>query len=238
MSDFIRITDGALDPEFCDHVMALLDHSAHVRPGEFTGGYDPQVKNSLDLCLTDHAELASECAFLSAVTERHLLDYFREHMFLLVGTFHLEVPDPQTGERVKLTPENFAEAGEPHLQALLRRTYRLGPLQAQKYRQGVGGFPAWHSETSPQSGMDDSLSRVLLFMDYLNDVAEGGETEFYYQKRSIAPRKGRMVVAPAHFTHTHRGNVPLSGDKYIVTSWVLFQTHEALYGAAHPVPAA
>jgi hypothetical protein len=30
------------------------------------------------------------------------------------------------------------------------------------------------------------------------------------------------VIMPAGFTHTHRGNVPLSGDKYIMTSWLLY----------------
>ena len=59
-------------------------------------------------------------------------------------------------------------------------------------------------------------------MYYLNDVESGGETEFYFQKRSIKPRKGTVVIAPAGFTHTHRGNVPISGDKYIITSWLLY----------------
>jgi hypothetical protein len=37
-----------------------------------------------------------------------------------------------------------------------------------------------------------------------------------------------MVIAPAGFTHTHRGNMPVSNDKYIATSWVLFQRAEDL----------
>ena len=57
-------------------------------------------------------------------------------------------------------------------------------------------------------------------MLYLNSVTEGGETEFLYQKRRIKPQQGRLVIFPAGFTHTHRGNPPLSGDKYILTSWV------------------
>ncbi len=66
-------------------------------------------------------------------------------------------------------------------------------------------------------------------MFYLNDVAEGGETEFFHQQRSLKPRAGTMVIAPAGFTHTHRGCVPRSGDKYILTSWILFQRAEQLY---------
>jgi hypothetical protein len=57
-------------------------------------------------------------------------------------------------------------------------------------------------------------------MAYLNDVEEGGETEFLYQKKRVKPVKNRVVVWPAGFTHTHRGNPPLSNAKYIITGWV------------------
>ena len=46
-------------------------------------------------------------------------------------------------------------------------------------------------------------------------------------RRKIVPRTGSLLIAPAAFTHTHRGNVPKGGDKYIATSWVLFQRAEA-----------
>jgi len=57
-------------------------------------------------------------------------------------------------------------------------------------------------------------------MLYLNTVSEGGETEFLYLHRRIKPLQGRLLIFPASFTHTHRGNPPLSGDKYILTSWL------------------
>ena len=33
-------------------------------------------------------------------------------------------------------------------------------------------------------------------------------------------------------THTHRGNISPAADKYIATSWILFQRAETLFGAA------
>ncbi|MCC6757120.1 MAG: 2OG-Fe(II) oxygenase, partial [Arenimonas sp.] len=41
---------------------------------------------------------------------------------------------------------------------------------------------------------------------------------------------GSFLIAPAGFTHTHRGNRPTGGAKYIGTSWILFQRAETLYG--------
>jgi hypothetical protein len=57
-------------------------------------------------------------------------------------------------------------------------------------------------------------------MMYLNDVDDGGETEFLYQSKRYKPVKGRVLIWPAGFTHVHRGNPPLSGEKYIATSWL------------------
>ena len=62
-------------------------------------------------------------------------------------------------------------------------------------------------------------SRTMAWMVYLNDVEEGGETEFLYQKTKFKPQKGDVLIWPGGYTHLHRGNPPLSGDKYIATGW-------------------
>jgi len=79
----------------------------------------------------------------------------------------------------------------------------------------TGGYHIWHHEQQDLA----SAQRVLAWSIYLNDVEEGGETEFLYQSKRIKARKGKILIFPAGFTHTHRGNPPLSGDKYILTGW-------------------
>ena len=64
--------------------------------------------------------------------------------------------------------------------------------------------------------------RLLTWMLYLNDVDEGGETEFLYQSMRVKPKQGTLVIWPAALTHAHRGNPPLSNIKYIVTGWTVF----------------
>lgn len=80
------------------------------------------------------------------------------------------------------------------------------------------GYHVWHAEQTQRA----QQQRVAVLMCYLNDVDEGGETEFLYQHKRIQPKKGRMLIWPASFTHTHRGNPPISGNKYIITGWVEF----------------
>ena len=55
-------------------------------------------------------------------------------------------------------------------------------------------------------------------MVYINDVEEGGETEWLYQQLKIKPKRNTCVIWPGAFTHLHRGNPPMS-DKYIATGW-------------------
>jgi hypothetical protein len=81
-----------------------------------------------------------------------------------------------------------------------------------------GGYHVWHSEDSNR----EVRARILVFILYLNDVEDGGETEFLYLSKRVQPKMGRLILWPAGFTHTHRGNPPLKDDKYIFTGWVEF----------------
>ena len=58
---------------------------------------------------------------------------------------------------------------------------------------------------------------------YLNDNFDGGETEFLYQNRREEAVAGDVIMFPAGFTHTHRGNPPIGNSKYIATSWGILQ---------------
>ena len=88
-------------------------------------------------------------------------------------------------------------------------------VKIQKTKVGEG-YHSWHCENAEMK----SRNRILAFMVYLNDVTEGGETEFLYQKCRFKPEKNTMLIWPANFTHVHRGNPPLSNDKYIITGCV------------------
>ena len=80
------------------------------------------------------------------------------------------------------------------------------------------GFLGYHCERI----QSQTNQRALVFMTYLNDVTDGGETEFKYQKLKVKPVKGKMVVWPTDFTHLHRGITSPTQEKYIATGWYNF----------------
>ena len=87
-----------------------------------------------------------------------------------------------------------------------------------KINEGAG-FHAWHYE----NGSVTNARRTFVIQTYLNDDFDGGETEFLYQQRREEAVAGDVIIFPASFTHTHRGNPPLGGSKYLATSWGIIQ---------------
>jgi prolyl 4-hydroxylase len=87
-----------------------------------------------------------------------------------------------------------------------------------QYYKIKGGFKKWHFE---RTSTENKNSRVLVFMTYLNDVDDGG-TEFFYQNIKTKAEKGLTLLWPTDFTHTHRGIISATKEKYIVTGWYTY----------------
>jgi len=95
----------------------------------------------------------------------------------------------------------------PRLDRLIMKRYRPG---------GSEGFQP-HFDS-----IDASSNRYLVFLWYLNDVAEGGDTAFCDLGVSVAPRAGRLLMFPPYWMFQHAGLPPVSGDKYILSTYLLF----------------
>lgn len=94
---------------------------------------------------------------------------------------------------------------------------RATHMKMQKTNPGEG-YHIWHFEQGPGY----NANRAVVYLMYLNtlDQNSAGETEFLYQRRRIAPVENTMVLWPASYTHTHRGNVVHgTKPKYVVTGW-------------------
>ncbi len=94
---------------------------------------------------------------------------------------------------------------------------RWTPYKIQAYEAGAGKFD-WHMDALA----GHTLRRQLGLLCYLNTVARGGETEFYHQRLAVTPKAGAVAIFPASWTHMHRGKVPTSSKKYVVSSFVEF----------------
>ena len=90
-------------------------------------------------------------------------------------------------------------------------------VKIQKYKP-LQGYHTWHCD----SALISHCRRVVSSILYLNTVEKGGETEFLHQSMRVSPERGTLTLFPSGWTHPHRGNPPLEGNKYIMSTWLEF----------------
>ncbi len=229
MSDFIEIYDGALSRDTCAQLVAAFEASGAAVPGRVGGGVLPELKDSRDIQISGQPEWRDAENALNSAVFSGLLAYLRKYRYALIAPLMLQVAGAD-GKPRRIAAEDFDAMDDAALANLVRTVLRPGAINLQRYTAGQGGYPYWHCELFPRDATAETLHRHVLWTLYLNDGFEAGETEFIYQQRKVTPRAGSLLIAPAAFTHTHRGNRPEGGDKYIATSWILFQRAETLFG--------
>lgn len=79
------------------------------------------------------------------------------------------------------------------------------------------GFFDWHLD----SCNIQTAKRSLVMFWYLNDVNEGGETIFDVGSEiAIKPEAGSVVCFPPNYLYPHKGAMPISNSKYVISSYV------------------
>lgn len=114
---------------------------------------------------------------------------------------------------VRLPPEN----SEPCQLLRYRGDQKFDP-HADAFARNAGGL-----EALARGGQ-----RLFTTLCYLNDVEEGGETEFPYLKLKVKPKVGRVLIfgntrlgtADGHPHANHAGRtVEGGGEKYVLSIW-------------------
>lgn len=234
--DFVEIYDDAIDRATCRRLVERFESGRQAGRGVTGSGVDVAVKDSWDIPLDGHPGWADAQQQLNEVVFAGFKRYLRRYPHVALAPTQLKYPDPLTGAMLTLDAERLAAADDATLGAIIMTLFRPGSINLQKYLADEGAYPYWHCELypNPRQDLGESLHRVVLWTIYLNDEFDEGETEFLYQGRKIVPRTGSLLFAPTAFTHTHRGNMPKGGDKYIATSWILFHRAETIFTPPAP----
>jgi prolyl 4-hydroxylase len=103
------------------------------------------------------------------------------------------------------------------LQIAVPNSPKMAELILKRYRPGMAEQFQPHFDS-----VNEVANRYFVLLWYLNDVAEGGETVFPQLEVRIAARQGRLLVFPPYWMFQHAGMPPVSGDKYILSTYLLF----------------
>ena len=207
MKDLIYIKENSLPTNFCEHVIEKFEESTEVMEGISGGGVNYNIKKSTDLMILDlivgdnrDEDWSYIYDFLREDLLHNLVNYSRQHPYLPVSS--------KFSSELSLIRSASACYGAT--------SNGLWHMQMQRYVDDEGYY-AWHYENHGGS----MAKREMAFMWYLNDVSEGGETEFRANGLKIKPKAGAIAIFPAFWTHLHRGNPPSKGQKkYIITGWI------------------
>lgn len=201
LSDLIYVKENVLDHEFCrDLILKFNSDNKKYQgsvgstgaTGSVVANVNLKLKKSLDLNISELEEWSEVDKILCKSFNKNVKDYFE-----YTNKFSPRGEDNKTvfGNGIR----NFRDLG------YLIRSYEKSD-----------GYFNWHNDFS----MDNRFGiRMLTLIWYLNDVEEGGETEFL-DGTLVKPKTGQLLIFPTSWYMAHRGRMPISNKKYIITSWL------------------
>jgi len=202
MDNLVKIYNNAITKDVCDFIIREFETSSNQMEGISGAGTNKKVKSSTDLMIhlnLDNSVWSTIYDYLRENLLGFLVEYLEQNNFLtMTGEFSSKSALVRTAQACF----GATNCGHPH-------------MQIQRYI-GDQGYYVWHHENEGGS----TAKRELFFIYYLNDVG-GGETEFKFNHQKVKPETGTLLIAPALWTHKHRGNPPgLNQTKYIITGWI------------------
>ena len=187
----IAIIDDVFSEDYCNNLISLFENNQKKHfIGETFAGINPSTKTTKEIDLNNFSDFCNNS--FAEILNTNLVQYLEEYSSDIVG--------------------NRWEVNH-----LFNVSTAYHFFKMQKYKKKEGHYIALHQERDAQFGGKD---RVFTFMLYLNDVGEGGVTNFPLQKKSVKPKCGTLVIWPAGFPYLHNGEMPISNNKYIITTWL------------------
>lgn len=132
---------------------------------------------------------------VTGLSDQAFLGFFRNRINLALERYNRDIG------------LNIAVPNSPKTAELILKRYRPGTDE-----QFEPHFDAIHTVAN----------RYFVLLWYLNDVGEGGETVFPQLDVRVSAREGRLLVFPPYWMYQHAGLPPVSGEKYILSTYLLF----------------
>lgn len=196
--ELIHRIPNLVSHEFCKDIIEQFEKSNLTGPGHTYVFEDGEIIKSSDSNSKVSTDISVYPGFIEAAEEkgepewREFVNYINSKLKIAINEY----------------VEKFPMMHE--LQRFVLEGYNI-----QRYLPGEG-FYTWHCENSGYKGGGD---RVLAWMIYLNDLTDGGGTDFKIQNHTEKAEACKMLIWPAFWTHTHKGQVSETQTKYIITGW-------------------
>ena len=198
MKDLIFEIDDSLSREECENIIRMFEENTDKQYAGIVGSHegtrvDTSVKLTVDMSLHNCEGCDDVNHLLTSKVHEGLNKY-------------LQYIDPE---------------GTMYYFDRIFTNVTYNALLIHKYLKNKGHF-YYHNDFSidyVEGTRDKYKYRILNYLFYLNDVEEGGETEFF-SNTTVKPTCGKLLFFPSEWFYPHKGCVPLSSDKYVIAGWI------------------
>jgi len=224
INNYVYVNNDCISQSICNKIIDLVDMQPNKYHGSVGSGVNKKVKNTIDYSIP----IVVNDIEVKEILENHFRNNPRSVSFtfkkinenietklwkniskMLMNTLIKNISIYINNNLNNYSHLDIFSSNEP---------YFFEVLQYQKYYKNNGIF-TYHTDDSSYVNNNKIFTRVLTYIFYLNDVEEGGET-VVWDFIHIKPEKGRLLLFPACWTFPHKGNLPISNDKHIITGWV------------------
>jgi hypothetical protein len=194
--NYFYINENSLSRELCIDIIKLFENENKYQ-GSTMSGINKDIKDTMEVLIPPNS---SSPLFkkLRSLLDKELNNNVKKYI-------------KNINNLVSSTEEN-----SNHKYIAISDFLIFDTMQIQKYDKQKGRYVYHHDFMIEEIG---KKYRVITFIWYLNTVEEGGETEFWTDY-NIKPTTGKLVLFPSSWTFPHRGKMPISDDKYIITGWI------------------
>lgn len=189
--ELIKVFDNVLDNSMCNHIINIYENNPNCQKSGITsGGYNPNTKLTTDISISNLIHI----------------DFWKIIDDILNSTLNKHIH------------KYFEYTSSLNKHYTIFEDLQDTGFLMQKYNKN-NGFFNYHHDFSTIYENKQVYCRTLVYIFYLNDVDEGGET-IIWDDYKIKPKAGSLLFFPATWTYPHKGNMPISHDKYIITGWL------------------
>lgn len=201
MEDYIYINNNSLSRELCKEMIEMFEIQESKSDGVTFGGLNKNIKDTTDFNIPFD------------IKDKYFDKWSK--VFNLLNKELSRNINMYVKQIIKPINETSTENSSFKFR-FFNNSVHYETFLIQKYKKNSGKY-IYHDDQ--HIDWKKNRYRLLTFIWYLNDVTSGGETEFF-GTRIINPEAGKLVLFPSSWSYPHRGKMPISHDKYIITGWI------------------
>ena len=192
--------ENVLSEALCERIIEKFRGDDRRDRGVTAAG-ETSIKKSVDLNLSLYEDWKDIDTQIYTLLTPHVKEYAEKISFIFPGITSSGGLD-DSGYQIQET--RVGEGYGWHHDAFLT-TYPAGRLE------NTRGVPYYVGK-----------ERLFTYIFYLNDVDQGGRTQFKWHEDiiSIIPRTGKLLLFPASPYYCHQGEELEGGIKYLMTGWL------------------